>query len=282
MNFLVVVDSGSQATARYVSAPLTTAAAPGNVVAARVSTSRAVRMTRFPRFRPMDAQVSRAIRAAGGITGRPDDNIICKWQSYGSEYEDATRIGEIHVANLTGATDKYEFVNQADSTISVGFSGAPGSGFSAGGSITLTNSMGTNGGFTAGPGTIKYVDGHIYYQRYQNNGAADCPPDLYKAQAENVVGDAYEGTNSPKPNPWGNCSNDPHGLAKMQSHGGFFDTDLGKAEGYSGIATVWGFGFSGSTGFTTDIKHNYSDNGTVDMYVCGSKAMPDVPVLYES
>jgi hypothetical protein len=127
------------------------------------------------------------------------------------------------------------------------------------------------------------VDADMYYQEYVDDFVPSCPADSYKLQADHAGGTAYPGTNHPGANPFGGCQNDTKwGKDLLHANGGGFSSDLGTAEGYDGIANIFGFNFSGHTGFTTDITHDYTNNSNTNTYLCGTNYMPDVPIIYNT
>lgn len=72
------------------------------------------------------------------------------------------------------------------------------------------------------------------------------------------------------------------GYDHLVGGGGTFSSDLGTAQNYDGIASIFGFNFGGHTGFTTNITHDYSNGGSATTYLCGTGYMPDVPILYNT
>ena len=286
VNFAILIVSGTRVTAQYVPAPLTRAAAPGNTAALAIEATRVIRVPAFPAYRAVGAAAGQWLAALGAtpqIVPPP-----CQWTTYGSQYQDRTRIGEVHVANATGVTDTFEYRNSNDLTISVGISArSPDGDFGSAGTITLTNSLSADGGETFGPGTVDYVNDTVNYQRYEAEGIS-CPngPEkyAYKIQAVSTDSDVYPGLNTPPVNPWGGCRNDPlH--ATLASHASWA-LDNSRAEFYSTVANLFGFTFGGSDGFTTNVEHDYnSTSSSPTTYICGPKnGLPpiDAPVLYNT
>jgi hypothetical protein len=284
VNFNVVVVSGTHMTSQYVPAPLTPAAAPGNKAALAVVADKVIQVPAFPAYRAASAVQQSALTATPEIIPPAG----CTWKAWGSQYQDATRIGEVHVANATGVSDTFEFSNQNDLSITVGLSASdPDGNFSASGTITLTNSLKAGGGTTFPAGTVQYADDDTVYQEYQGDGDT-CPgwplTTPYKIQAVSSEDDVFHGTNTPGVNPWGGCLKDSlHAVLPPHS---YWDYDQSKSEYYSGIASWYGFTFGGSDGFTTDVQHDYnSTSSSPTTYICGPKdglTAPESPILYNT
>jgi hypothetical protein len=258
------------------------AAAPGDPAVAAAARSHIVEVPPFPAYQTAGARARD--EAAGVLAALASRREPCTWHRYGNEREKVTRIGEVHVADPRGMSDTYEYDTQADSTITIGFSeSSPTGPWSASGSLTITNSMGTSGGWTAGRSTVIYADAHIYYQRYRSNDAQLCFGRVWRTQADHAAGDAFPGTRRPPGIPYqGGCRHDPNGYDTVTEHRGFWNSDTSKAAGYGGIASAWGFSFGGSTGFTKHIKDNYVNHSGVRTYVCGKARMPYVPIIYNT
>jgi hypothetical protein len=101
-------------------------------------------------------------------------------------------------------------------------------------------------------------------------------------EAVSAVGNAYAGTDSPPANPYGGCIADPNGYTTLAKNGGDFALKEGDAEVESSAATWNGFAFSAQTGYSGDIYFSYTNDGDIDTYLCGTSAMPDVPVIYNN
>ncbi|HET7012437.1 MAG TPA: hypothetical protein VFI65_00900 [Streptosporangiaceae bacterium] len=277
VNFDVIVFSGGRSESQYTPAALSTSAAPGNTEVAREVKAKLVRLPSFSGF-------SGAFRASPTTRTQILGHGPCKFMKVGKANERATRIGEIHVAPIHGMSDKFEYANHADSSITIGLSASPTSDFKAEGSGKVTNSIGTDSGFTSGPGTVIFVDAHFYYQRYIDNEVPACPETgPYKIQAVHAVGDTLqEKSKHPKGNPYHGCAHDPHGFATIHGVTGTYARDIGKAATYSAAATWLGFSFTATTGFTTDIRHKYINKSHHSQLLCGTKEMPDVPIIYNN
>jgi hypothetical protein len=282
VNFRLIVVSGHLAAAQYVPAALTAQAAQGNVAAAAQSGHRTAQVPAFRGFRPISPALSAAL--ANTRTG-PGIIPPCLWIAVGSQVEDATRIGEVHVDRDSGSTDTFTYVVQADSNITVGISySTTGGSFSTSGSVQISNHFSGTGSFPNGPGTLIYANGHFYYQQYNSNGAPGCGGVLRQVRAVSAVGDAFQGFRQPAANPYGGClsGQDPYGYAEADTGGGTFDSDRGTALSYSGIANLFGFQFGGSTGFSNDIYQDYTNNSAYIQYYCGTGYMPNVAVIYNA
>jgi hypothetical protein len=186
-----------------------------------------------------------------------------------STTEGVTRIGELHVANVAGEGGSFTSSTTTDNTISVGVSATGDLGsFSAGGSVTLDNSISADGGFSVTTGYSQYVDGHVYYGEYLQGGTA-CPPQ-YLIQATSSVGDAFPGTNKAPSNPYGTCHADPNGIATVPPLG-HYEASTSQSQTYSGAFSWFGYSFSSSDGFTSDVDEAWINrDSTLSTYVCGN------------
>ena len=180
---------------------------------------------------------------------------------------------------------RWTYYSTSDTTLSIGFSTKSDTGpWSFDGTFTTSNSLGSGGGFTATNPTLIYVDGDMWYQRYIWYDL--CPG--YTDQVATAVADSVEGSNSPPKNPYGGCApgDSPYGYAEIDPSNGSFDTDRATAWGYSNDATVWGWSFSGQTGFSDSVHHHYEYNnpGGGITAICGggSGLMPNSRILYSS
>lgn len=287
VNFMVVVDSGPSYALEMVPAPLTPAAAPGNTAAAAVLRSRLVAVPGFTAWHPVDAQGARSVAHTMRMASVSPSSIpSCYWVKDGSPRELWTRLGEVHVANAKGMEETFDYHTQADSTISVGFS-ANGKNWSASGTDTVNNELGTDGGFTEGKKTAVWAAGHVYYQAWKNSQASPACPngkDRY-VEATHSASDAFPGNNLPPSqaaSPYHGCLHDPYGFATVPKSTGYWDSDMSRAITISGAATIFGFNFSASTGFTKDIKDSYSNHSSINTYVCGTQEMPSVPNVFNA
>jgi hypothetical protein len=276
--FVVLAYSGSYSTVQEKSAPMTRQAAQGNVATLPAAAGHTLALSRFNPWQSMPASQREALAQAQGPI--PSKQITCLWNRYGNEREGLARISQLHLANVSGLQAHWRYSTTADTTMSVGFSNSPASGYTASGTFTATNSIGTDSGFTRTTGTRRYVVGQAYWQRYRANFKALCGH-WYKNTLDHMVGSSGLGTRRPAANPYGGCLNDPFGQATVHP-GEFFGADRAKAVTLGGAATVWGFTFSESTGFTSGIHHNYTNNSNKDVYLCGRNYMPNVPMIYNN
>lgn len=228
--------------------------------------------------------VTLATRNAGIADARRSGS--CTWRRYGREQEKPIHIGEIHLLNARGLKVKWDYANEADTTATLGLSLSPNKNWADGGTHTATNSIGTDSGFTVGNRhLLRWVVGDAYFQRYSRNVL--CAGYPYKNQLDHMAGDSWMGGTgkhhniAPKPNPYHGClkSNDPYGNAQVHP-GDHFASDRAVATTVSGGATVYGFSFSDSTGYTSSIHHDYTNKSRSTVYLCGKGYMPDVPMLY--
>jgi hypothetical protein len=185
-----------------------------------------------------------------------------------SSTEGVTRLGELHVANLVGMAGMYGDTVTADNVVSVGSSinGNPGT-FSAGGTITISNSIGSSGGFSRTTVFNQYVDGHLYYGRFQGVGTF-CVYN-WALMATSSVGDAFPGTRAAPGNPYGTCHADPNGHATVAPIG-YWNQARSQSHTYTGIFSWFGFSFSGSNGFTNNVNEGWINrNSSTSTFICG-------------
>jgi hypothetical protein len=146
----------------------------------------------------------------------------------------------------------------------------------------------TDSGFSTGPDVnrLRYAVGQAYFQRYKTGGG--CIVQGYKIQLDHMTVDSWLGGTgayhniAPKPNPFHGClkSQDPYGNAIIHP-GNHYDEDRAKAATISGGATVYGFSFTQSTGYSSSINDNYiNHDGGHTTFLCGKNYMPEVPIIY--
>jgi hypothetical protein len=277
--FDIMIESGRHVWSQYVPvAVASTSVTRSDDYSSQLSTH-IVRLPKFPKMRSLPSSRNEL------SLSQPQDTTNCVWTKNGSEYEGITRIGQMHVADLTGMTDAFEYQNYSDTTETVGLSWSSASGYSVDGSVSITNSIGTDSGFTAGEATLRYVQSHMYYQQYYNNGAASCPAGTYKVEAVQDAGDSFLESSASEParNPYTNgCLGDTtYGYATIPVTG-YFNSDKGTAETISSAQNWSGFEFSTTSGFSTDLYDDYHNGTSGNVYVCGQGYMPDVPNLYNN
>ena len=92
------------------------------------------------------------------------------------------------------------------------------------------------------------------------------------------------GIEAPPGNPWGGCAHDPLHVTLVQHSG--WERDQSQAEFYSAVATVLGFTFGGSDGFTQDVEHDYvAAPNARTTYICGDAIGQNpthAPILYDT
>jgi hypothetical protein len=291
VEFNVLAYSGRRQTSQMIPATLTDSGANGNRAALVQAQNRLVSMPRFRAFSAMRPSAWRTVESLWRnftTAHRLRADAIVPYRcagaiAVGNPVEDMTRIGEVHVGNVTGLSMRWNYYNTSDTTLSVGISYTSDTGpWSGDGSFSTSNSLGSSGGFTAPRATLVYSDGDMWYQRYH----WQYPCDFYTTQVTQAVGDSVEGSSGPPSNPNGSCTPgaDSLGWAALDPNDGEFDQDRAVAWGYSGDASLWTFTFGGHTGFTTSIHHDYHYNnpGGPEQYVCGggSGMMPNSKKIY--
>ena len=102
-------------------------------------------------------------------------------------------------------------------------------------------------------------------------------------QAVGSDADVYPGTGTPPRSPWGSCRNDP--LHVTLAPGATWSRDQSRAAYYSSVASLFGFTFGASDGFTTNVEHDYVSHARQTTYICGDargEAPGLAPVLYNT
>jgi hypothetical protein len=250
VNLAVVVESPTRTYGRMTWARVL----PGATATANVS---GIERTSYPRVRSGSTK-------SLSTSVSPD---ACGYFQVSSA-EGVTRLGELHVASLVGMAGTYGDTVTADNVVSVGSSinGNPGT-FSAGGTITISNSIGSSGGFSRTAVFDQYVDGHLYYGRFQGVGTY-CVYN-WALMATSSAGDAFPGTRAAPRNPYGTCHADPNGLARIAPIG-YWNQARSQSHTYSGIFSWFGFSFSGSNGFTNNVNEGWLNrNSKTSTFVCG-------------
>jgi hypothetical protein len=149
------------------------------------------------------ALIRRVLAAHGKVL---NGEAGCGAVADGSPKEDLTRIGEIHVGSTNGLSMQWNYYSTSDTTLTVGLSPSSDTGpWSASGSYTTTNSLGSGGGFLSGRKTLVYSDGDMWYQRYKWTGGAPLCAH-WTNQVVSALGDSDRGSNSPPRNPYCGCA----------------------------------------------------------------------------
>lgn len=228
-----------------------------------------------PAMTTMSSNVQKAMTPAAG-TVVPMDTTHCSWTRT-STTEPTNRIGELHVANVSGAKGVFAYHTQADSHFEVGLSIGSGS-YKASGTHTVSNSIAASGSYTQGAGKVSYANTHMYWGRYVGNGATTCPGTQHKVYALSSAGDVFTGANTPGFSPWGTCHGDPHGYGTVNANG-LWSLDRATGHEYSTVSDTLGFSAGGHTGYTSGIHVNIYAGGT-RTYVCGDRAVPNMSIVY--
>jgi hypothetical protein len=280
--FVIVVESGKYVTMQSISVPVSGQAANGNAAVAQELSSRTAALPAFSPFR-LSAASPRLLASSPGAIPPP-----CKWDRDGREQEKPIHIGEIHLTKQRHLLLNWDYGTEADTTVTVGYSATGDGHWTDSGSYTATNSISTDSGFSTGPDVnrLRYAVGQAYFQRYKTSGG--CIVQGYKIQLDHMAGDSWLGGTgahhnmAPKPNPFHGCleSEDPYGNVILHP-GDHWSADRATAATISGGATVYGFSFSQSSGYTSNIADNYINNrGGRTTFICGRGYMPNIPIVY--
>ncbi|HVX47370.1 MAG TPA: hypothetical protein VHC49_25990 [Mycobacteriales bacterium] len=200
-----------------------------------------------------------------------------------TDSERATRIGEAHVAALSGMSVRFVYSVQEDTTTSVGAK-VNGNHWSVDGSKKLSGSMGTSSSVAYGAGKVAYVNSHFMYRESWVPEYTCSDNDwMYSTYPISSIGDTFTGPNKPGTNPWHTCSRAPwHGTIEPVT--GKYNKNKGEGTSYGVISNVFGFSFSGHTGWTANIRLEYANtNRTKRTFVCGvGKGPNDAHTIYNS
>jgi hypothetical protein len=283
VNFEIIVLSGTRTTAWGLSVPITATPSTLNLPQVSTETAHVIQVPALPAFHVDQRANPDAVTRPDGVS--PPE---CDWMEYGGQTDKATRIGEVHVANATGVADTFEFRTENDQTISWGVTATgPTSGWSVGGTESLTNSLRAGGGQTFGPGTVAYVTTTGYYQEYRGigvSGGCDGFDDAFRTDEVGTSDVVDHGSGKPAGNPYqGGCANDPL-KTPLQKDSTWYYND-GQAKTYGDAATAFGFSFSDSDGFTMDVEHSYATSGdSPTVWLCGvpGDQPTDTPILYNT
>jgi hypothetical protein len=213
---------------------------------------------------------------------------ICQIKEVNSG-EGNPKVGEFHTSYAydNGATaGTFEYETQADSTFTLGISSSETSGFSAGGSYTVDNSFAGDGSYEVPVSRDMYLHDHQYWEElWYPPGCGGVYEVSYYQSAGDVDYNASEEF-SAGTDPWGRCGLDPNGKAEIQPGASWGSTrgqayTFGASDDWAG--TLFGFGISGSTGYTKTITIKYAVNRTTqNFFVCGTAPLPDTPVVWEN
>lgn len=194
---------------------------------------------------------------------------------YHQDSQDATRIGEMHLAKLDGMTSRFVYSVEADSDISTGFH-VTGKNWEISGSKHVSERMAAEGGVKFhGVGARRYVNSHFIYRlRWVPQFTCDENQWMYSTFEYDSVGDAFRGPNRPGGNPTGQCHGRPW-YGKVEPDGGTYSKTRGEGTSYGQMADLFGFSYSGHTGWTTHVRLNYhNSNQHKASYVCGDASQP--------
>lgn len=138
---------------------------------------------------------------------------------------------------------------------------------------------------STGNGEDRYVDTLMYYQHYVDNAATSCPDFprfAYKNPTYQSAGNVASGSGFPGYYPHGSCRNSPYGSFPLSGASGW-SQDSAKAFTEQVNGTLWGFNFSASAGFTTDVLQDYeSPVHAVTTYICGNGQLPNMSRIYNT
>ncbi len=248
-------------------------------VAASAASPGTATLETLPAYNPSTVVDAHAAAHRGSADSVP--NVIvpppCTWTTIGRTDDVATRIGEMHVIGGTGVTvsAEYSYEESADSTFTVGTS-ENDENWNSTGTETVTNSGGTTGALFYGPNYIKYIDAHFDYIDQEADSAESCGS-AYRTMAADWDGDIIPGSNQPPGNPYGGCLKDPNGYAELTasstSQPNTWSHYSSTGVSYDTISTVFGFTFSGHTGYDSTNGYEYSNpKGGATVYLCGTSS----------
>lgn len=100
----------------------------------------------------------------------------CVWTASGSAVRMSNLIGQMQDSAANGSEVDWHYGVMADSTFGVAVSDHLTRHYEMSGSFTITNKIGTNGGFKAGPGFNRFIYGHFYRQRYTSSSLRSGSP----------------------------------------------------------------------------------------------------------
>ena len=292
-NGLVVVQSGSTTTVESIELPVSTMEAATNTTTSTSGTTPTPSTVTINTFPASWNSAAVATATASAVRSRLQSSGVTKGTinptpqySYGgcnavllTDGEDSSTIGELHTANVTGMTAKYKYQNTASSSITAGISSS-NSGFTGGGSVSVTNSIGTTAATTGTSGTHAYVISDFLYGDFLVSGGY-CG-NFYVVMPYDAIGDVNQGSNAPS-NPWGSCASDPNLGTAVVGSGNTYGTHSQTAQNYGYIASAFGFSFGGSTGYTTSIAITWTNGSSGTTYICGNNGPANsASILYNN
>jgi hypothetical protein len=222
---------------------------------------------------PASAQVA---SSDAGVSASPD---VCVNLTPTYMNNESTRIGQMQTDSQSGISAVYTYKVVADSTFTVGVS-IDGGAFSIDGTSSIDNSM-TGSTNPEGTGFNHYITDHMNYEEQPNS----CGETLVWAYSSN--GDTPTGSGVPPTLPWPSCQTAPYYAVLNPAGGGKSGTFFkmtGTGDNYSIVATVFGFSFGGTTGYTTHAQIEYFNASSVGSWVCGggTGGIDNSPVIYNN
>jgi hypothetical protein len=281
VNFDIIVLSGGSATSWGLSVPVTATAATLDHAQRATETAHVARIPALPAFQQDRHPQGQALNPYA------EPPPTCTWSTVGGETDSLTRIGEIHIANVAGVSDRYSYSVENDETISFGISATSSdSGWTEAGNISMTNSLSATGGKTFGKAARAYVYTTGYYQEYVGRGTyGGCSGNDEEWEVEQV-GTAADietsGTAAPSQRS-SLCSSDSLHIA-LQA-GADWASDRGVSKTYLNGVTFDGFDFNVSDGFTSHIIQQFSASASAPTtYICGiaGDQPTNTPILYDT
>jgi hypothetical protein len=203
------------------------------------------------------------------------DPSPCQWYRQ-STTEPTNRVGEVHVADVSGASATFEYHTKADSHFEIGVSVSKGP-YNAAGHGSVTNSLSTSAGFTDYRNDKHFANTQMYWGKYVNNGAVTCTGVMHKVMAIKSAGDVFRGPNQPGTKS-GTCHANSHGYGIVPANG-FFSSDRATAHEYGVVSDAYGFSAGGHTGYTNGIHITLKAKST-RTYFCGDRAVPNMSIIW--
>ena len=217
----------------------------------------------------LTAQQTPTTAMASAATGPNVDRLCTSGSRIQQSPEIASRIGEIHVADVALAAETYVYHNAFTSTFTAGYSTTAGGTYSAGGSTSISHGESSTASTRWTAGYVRYVNSHFEYGKYLINQPGGCINPHYTDQVDVAIGDVFLGPNSPA-QLGGECTSQPY-YAELDGYPGQFNQDHSTAQQYT-ATSAFGFTFADTTGFSSDIHDDYTVGTTTQKgvdYVCG-------------